>query len=48
MLPIEDFLHVVELDDSAGAFVEGSAFPLGGFGVAEADEEAALDFGEVS
>jgi hypothetical protein len=42
MLLVEDFLDGEELDDSASAFVEGGAFGFGVFGVAEADEEAAL------
>jgi hypothetical protein len=42
MLFIQNLLNGEELDDSAGAFEEGAALVIGVFGVAEADEEAAL------
>jgi hypothetical protein len=38
---VKDVLNGDELDDPAGLFVEGSAFPLGIGAVAEGDEEAA-------
>jgi hypothetical protein len=42
VLLVEDFLDSQELDDSAGALVEGGAFLFGVFGLAEADEDTAL------
>ncbi len=39
---IQNFLHRQQLDDPPRSFVKRSALLLGVFGVAEADEEAAL------
>jgi hypothetical protein len=42
MLLIQNLLYGQELDDSTRSLVERGAFLFGVFGVAEADEEAAL------
>ena len=42
MLLIQDLLHADQLDNPPWSFVKSAAFVFRVFGVAEADEEAAL------